>query len=250
MDLTPHEQRVLGCLIEKQRTTPDVYPLSTNAIRTACNQSTSRDPVLSLDDEQIREACHGLAHKKLARLTSRAGVRTIKYRHLVDESLNLSSAEIAVVAVLLLRGPQTVAELRTRTERLHVFASPGQVSLTLEALEGRGLVTLLAREPGRKEPRYSHLLGPRTTGEPPAPAPAAAPAARLAPSPLPSSQSAPPLDPAGFAPTAAASTTPAPAGPTTSALPATDPAVLERISALERRIATLEAELGVEPSDG
>lgn len=226
MDLTAHEQRVLGCLIEKQRTTPDVYPLSTNALRAACNQTTNRDPVLALDDEQVRAACQGLAHKRLARLASRAGVRTIKYRHLADEALNLSTAELALLTVLLLRGPQTVGELRTRSERLHSFPSLGQVSLTLEALESRGLVELLAREPGRKEPRYAHTLGPRptatevaTTAGPAATAPAAAHPSSATPSPSPSPAAQPAAAP--------------------------DQAMLARIEALERRIAVLEAELGL-----
>lgn len=252
MELTANEQRVLGCLIEKQRTTPDVYPLSTNAIRTACNQSTNRDPVLSLDDHEVREACHGLAHKRLARMTSRAGVRTIKYRHLVDETLNLSSGEIAIMAVLLLRGPQTVGELRTRTERLHAFPSTGQVSLTLEGLGAKGLTELREREPGRKEPRYAHLIGPATpaglglagaAASPPPTAAAAPPASAVTapPAPLGSPSSAP--SPSISAP----HVTPAPA-PSASPAASTDPAVLDRIAALERRIAALERELGVEPS--
>lgn len=164
MELTADEQRVLGCLLEKQRTTPDAYPLSLNALRLACNQSTNRDPVMELGDEQVREACQGLYRHGLARLASSAGSRTIKYRHLASEQLQAGDAELALLAVLLLRGPQTAGELRSRSERLHHFGSVDEVLATLDAMARRGLTELLAREPGRKEPRHRHLLGAAAPG--------------------------------------------------------------------------------------
>lgn len=177
MELTAHEQRVLGCLIEKQRTTPDVYPLSLNALRGACNQSTNREPVLAMTEDEVRDACQALYRHGLARLASGAGSRTIKYRHLAPEALQVGDAELALLAVLLLRGPQTVGELRTRTERLYAFASTGAVTAVLERLAADDRVVLLEREPGRKEPRWAHLLGAAPaqatgmgTGTTPAPA--------------------------------------------------------------------------------
>ncbi len=121
MDLTPEEVRVLGVLIEKQRTTPDQYPLSLNAIRLACNQSTNRDPVVDFDEATIREALERLSRRRWTRLASGAGSRATKYRHLLDDALGLDACEISVLTVLMLRGPQTPGELRARTERLHRF---------------------------------------------------------------------------------------------------------------------------------
>src|SRR6188474_3529182 len=115
------EIRVLGCLIEKQRTTPDAYPLSLNSLRLACNQSTSRDPVMSLEEPEIRVALERLSRRGWVRLASGPGSRAAKYRHLFDEALSLYDAEIAALAVLMLRGPQTAAEIRQRAERLHGF---------------------------------------------------------------------------------------------------------------------------------
>jgi uncharacterized protein YceH (UPF0502 family) len=163
MELDPFAQRALGCLIEKRTTTPDVYPLSLNARRTACNQSTNRDPVMHVDDEQVRDACQTLHRHGLARLASSAGSRTIKYRHLAHEALNVGDAELALLAVLLLRGPQTVGELRSRSERLFAFASLDAVTAVLDQLGRRGLIVLLDREPGRKEARYAHQLGARAS---------------------------------------------------------------------------------------
>ena len=121
MDPDAAELRVLGCLIEKQRTTPDVYPLSLNALRLACNQATNRDPVVDYDEPTIREALDRLSRRRWARLASGPGSRAVKYRHLVDEALGLSAPQLSVLAVLMLRGPQTPGELRTRTERLYPF---------------------------------------------------------------------------------------------------------------------------------
>jgi len=166
MDATPVELRVLGCLIEKQRTTPDVYPLSLNALRLACNQSTNRDPVVSYDEETIRIALAGLSRKGWARLASGPGSRVVKYRHLLDEALGLSHAESSLLAVLMLRGAQTPGELKQRTERLHPFASLREVEGELEELIGRELVARLPRRPGQKETRYEHLLGTERESRP------------------------------------------------------------------------------------
>jgi uncharacterized protein YceH (UPF0502 family) len=158
MDLSPAETRVLGCLLEKQRTTPDAYPLSLNALRLACNQSTNRDPVVEYDDAIIRDALHRLERRGYARLASGAGSRAAKYRHLLAEALPMSSAEQAVLCVLMLRGPQTPGELKQRTERMHAFADLTGVHETLAGLIERELVERLERRPGHKEERYAQLL--------------------------------------------------------------------------------------------
>ncbi len=162
--MSPHtldqaQQRVLGCLVEKQRTTPDQYPLSLNALRLACNQSSSREPVLALEESEVHAAVQELGRIGWARLASGQGSRAVKYRHLLDEALGLDRGELSVVAVLLLRGSQTAAELKTRTERLHRFADVGEVTETLAALAARELVELLPRRPGQREERWRHLLG-------------------------------------------------------------------------------------------
>ena len=159
MNLSPSEIRVLGCLMEKQRTTPDVYPLSLNSLRLACNQSTNRDPVVQYDEAVLRDALHRLQRRGYTRLTSGAGSRAPKYRHLLAEALPMGEDEQAVVGVLMLRGPQTPGELKQRTERMHAFADLGGVHETLERLIGRGLVAVLERRPGQKEERYVQLLG-------------------------------------------------------------------------------------------
>jgi uncharacterized protein YceH (UPF0502 family) len=158
MDLSSTETRVLGCLLEKQRTTPDAYPLSLNALRLACNQSTNRDPVVEYDDAVIRDALHRLERRGYTRLASGAGSRAAKYRHLLADALPMSSAEQAVICVLMLRGPQTPGELKQRTERMHAFADLGEVHDTLTRLIERELVLRLERRPGHKEERYAQLL--------------------------------------------------------------------------------------------
>jgi len=150
---------VLGALAEKQRTTPDQYPLSLNALRLACNQSTNRDPVVEFDEPTIREALERLSRRRWVRLASGAGSRATKYRHLLDEALELDGPGIAVLAVLMLRGPQTPGELRARTERLHRFGGPDELGETLERLTARGLVAGIGRRPGQKEERFAQLLG-------------------------------------------------------------------------------------------
>jgi hypothetical protein len=159
VDADAVEIRVLGCLIEKQRTTPDVYPLSLNALRLACNQSTNRDPVVAYDEPTIRQGLERLDRKRWARLASGAGSRAAKYRHLLDETLSLEGAEISLLAVLMLRGPQTPGELKQRSERLHRFDSPADVEATLQDLAGRELVRTIGRRPGQKEDRWEQLLG-------------------------------------------------------------------------------------------
>jgi uncharacterized protein YceH (UPF0502 family) len=151
--------RVMGCLIEKQRTTPDVYPLSVNALRAACNQTTNRDPVVSYDEPTIRTALDRLSRMGWVRLASGPGSRAAKYRHLLDDVLGLSAAEISLLAVLMLRGPQTPGELNQRTDRLYGFSGLGEVEETLEAMAARELVARQPRRPGQKEDRYAHLLG-------------------------------------------------------------------------------------------
>ena len=158
LKLSSSETRVLGCLLEKQRTTPDAYPLSLNSLRLACNQSTNRDPVVDYDDAVIRDALHRLERRGLTRLASGAGSRTTKYRHLLAEALPMSGAEQAVVCVLMLRGPQTPGELKQRTERTHPFAELVEVHEALKALIDRGLVARHERRPGHKEERYAQLL--------------------------------------------------------------------------------------------
>ncbi len=156
--LDPVQLRVLGCLIEKQRTTPEQYPLTLNALRLACNQATNRDPVLELDESQVRTAAQSLGTLGWARLATGPGSRTAKYRQLFGDALDLMPAEISLLAVLMLRGPQTVNELKTRTERLHHFGATDDVVRTLEQLAGKELVQLLDRQPGQREERWSHLL--------------------------------------------------------------------------------------------
>jgi uncharacterized protein YceH (UPF0502 family) len=156
--LIDEETRVLGCLLEKQRTTPDQYPLTLNALRLACNQSTNRDPVLELDDAIIRDALHRLERRGLIRLASGRGSRAPKYRHLLADALPMRPEEQAIMCVLMLRGPQTPGELKQRTERMHSFAGLAEVGETLERLIARGLAQRLDRRPGHKEERYRELL--------------------------------------------------------------------------------------------
>ena len=158
MDLTPAEVRVLGCLLEKQRTTPDMYPLTLNALRLACNQSTNRDPVVDYDDTVIRVALHRLERRGFTRLASGRGSRAPKYRHLLADALPMGGDEQAVMCVLMLRGAQTPGELKQRSERMHAFEGLEAVQDTLGRLIGRELVARLDRRPGQKEERYIQLL--------------------------------------------------------------------------------------------
>jgi len=153
------ELRVVGCLVEKQRTTPDAYPLSLNALRLACNQSTNRDPVVEYDEETVSAALRRLAQRGWTRLASGAGSRARKYRHLLPEALGVDEAELVLLTVLMLRGPQTPGELKQRSERLHPFASLPDVQETLERLLERELVVRHPRRPGQKEDRFEQTLG-------------------------------------------------------------------------------------------
>jgi uncharacterized protein YceH (UPF0502 family) len=153
------EIRVVGCLIEKQRTTPDAYPLSLNSLRLACNQSTNRDPVVDYDEATVSEALRRLALRGWTRLTSGASSRARKYRQLMPEALGVDDGELALLGVLMLRGAQTPGELKQRSERLHGFADLGAVQATLDALVERGYVARHERRPGQKELRYEQLLG-------------------------------------------------------------------------------------------
>jgi uncharacterized protein len=166
MNLSAAEIRVLGCLLEKQRTTPDAYPLSLNALCLACNQSTNRYPVVDYDQATVRDALHHLERRGFTRLASGAGSRAPKYRHLLDEALPLDSAEKAVMCVLMLRGAQTPGELKQRTERMHPFGQLAAVHETLERLIERELAIGLGRRPGQKEERYAQLLEQQDEQEP------------------------------------------------------------------------------------
>ena len=173
MDADAVELRVLGCLIEKQRTTPDQYPLSLNSLRLAANQATNRDPVVDYDEATIRAALDRLARRGWTRLASGPSSRAAKFRHLLDDALGLTPSQLALLAVLMLRGPQTLGELRTRSERLYPFRSTEDVELMLNELAGRELVERLAKRPGEREERWAQLLG---RDAPDAGAPAAEPA--------------------------------------------------------------------------
>ncbi|HEX4321872.1 MAG TPA: YceH family protein [Acidobacteriaceae bacterium] len=159
MQLTPTEARVLGALVEKEITTPEYYPLSLNALINACNQKNNREPVMALDEVEVRQALHGLEDDRLAGAVRGDG-RVPKYEHHMQEVFNFTRGEIAVICVLLLRGPQTPGELRGRTERMYRFDELSDVQTVLQKLMTREpvLVKVLPRQPGTKEARYAHLL--------------------------------------------------------------------------------------------
>jgi uncharacterized protein YceH (UPF0502 family) len=209
VDLGPVEIRVLGCLIEKQRTTPDAYPLTLNGLRLACNQSTNRDPVVEYDEHEIRVALERLARRRFVRLASGHTTRATKYRHLLDDTLSLSDADLALLAVLMLRGPQTPGELKQRTERLHRFDDLQAIEDGLDSLAQRDFVRRLDRRPGQKEERYTHLMAADTDDEDVAPTPQTP------------------------HPTPATATPPA---------PPTDP-LADRVDALEQQVSELRAQL-------
>jgi hypothetical protein len=211
-------------MLEKQLTTPDVYPLTLNSLRLACNQSTNRDPVVEYDDEVLRDAMHRLERRGYARLASGRGSRAPKYRHLLAEALPLTGDEHAVMCVLMLRGPQTPGELKQRGERMHAFADLDAVHDTLERLIARELVARLERRPGQKEERYGHLLSEDFDESPAAVAPVSAP---YAPS-----------------PTSASST-----GGMHAVSPPAGASLEERVARLEREVGALRGALG-EPAMG
>jgi len=216
MDLDAVEVRILGSLVEKQRTTPDTYPLSLNSLRLACNQTTNRDPVVQLDETTIREALHRLSKRRFSRLASGHTSRAYKFRHLLDEALGLADEDLAVLGVLLLRGAQTPGELKQRTERMQGFTSLEAVQEVLDRLVERELVLRLARRPGQKEERYVHQLSAEAEG---------APAVELAPEPL------------------------VAAPPRPATLPVRDDGRMDRLEAelaeLRGQVAELRAELGL-----
>lgn len=212
------EIRVAGCLIEKQRTTPDQYPLTLNSLRLACNQSTNRDPVVEYDEATIRRAIGELSRRRWIRSASGHTSRVAKYRHLVDEELNLSGDQLSLLAVLMLRGPQTPGELKQRVERLHAFADLDEVHRTLDDMIERDFVERLERRPGQKEERYRQTLG---GGEVTAVGPSEAPAS--------------PSDLPGGIDTVAVVEVAEPSAAT--------PIDSDRIDRLEREVADLRAEL-------
>jgi uncharacterized protein YceH (UPF0502 family) len=165
MEADAVEVRVLGCLIEKQRTTPDAYPLSLNSLRLACNQATNRDPVVAYEEREIKAALDRMANRGWTRFASGVSSRALKYRHLLDEALQLSRPELSLLGVLMLRGAQTVGELKQRSERLHKFDSIAEVAQSLEGLVQRELVERLERRPGQKEERWRQLLGADSSEE-------------------------------------------------------------------------------------
>ncbi|MDI3326490.1 DUF480 domain-containing protein [Pontibacterium granulatum] len=165
LELSLNETRVIGCLLEKESTTPDQYPLSLNALTLACNQKSNRDPVMHLEESEVQETLDLLAEKRLVREESGFGSRVVKYKHRFCNTefseLQFTPGQRAIVCVLLLRGPQTPGELRTRTQRLHEFANVQEVESALQALAERDdapLVVRLAKEPGKREARYAHLF--------------------------------------------------------------------------------------------
>jgi uncharacterized protein YceH (UPF0502 family) len=213
------ELRVLGALIEKRRTTPDAYPLSVNSLRLACNQATNRDPVVDYDEHTVLDALERLGRRGWTRLASGASSRARKYRHLFDEALGLAADELSMLAVLMLRGPQTPGEIKQRTDRLHPFADLAAVEDTLLRLIDRELVARLPRRPGQKEQRYVQLLdgGEDRDGSAPGVTAAAAPIS--------------PADATGVA-------VPQPSPPNGA------PSEFEeRVDSLERQVAELSAEL-------
>jgi uncharacterized protein len=198
--LTPEGQRVLGCLVEKALATPDHYPLSHNALRTACNQSTGRDPVVAYGEEEVRAGLDDLKAQQLVRTEYARGSRVPKAAHRLEEQLDLNGAQQAVLALLLLRGPQTPGELRSRSTRLHPFDSVEDVEAVLTGLAEHRfgpLAELRPREPGRREARWAHLLTTAApTTDPIATAPTATDPTATAPAAPPATPTATPAAPA------------------------------------------------------
>jgi uncharacterized protein len=238
------EIRVLGCLIEKQRTTPDAYPLTLNSLRLACNQSTNRDPVVDYDESTIRGALERLGRRKWTTLASWSNRRAMKYRHTLDSAVGLSDPELALLCILMLRGPQTPGELKQRSERLHPFAGLAEVEDTVRGLIERDLVAGLPRRPGQREGRYAQLLGGvaeegevEAGGPPWAGTAAAEPAMRRAADEPAAAVAAEPAPPAS-------SERPPPAAATPPSAPAPAGAGLERrVARLEEELASLRADL-------
>ena len=160
-ELNAIEARILGCLIEKRFTTPDIYPLTLNSLTLACNQKSNRDPMMELDEQAVVRAIDSLRDKNLAQTVNQAGSRVMKYGHIADRALVLEDQQLAILCELLLRGPQTAGELRGRVVRMTPFGNIEEVEHAMATLTSRSpepLAMLLPRQPGRKEPRYAHLL--------------------------------------------------------------------------------------------
>jgi hypothetical protein len=251
--LTAPEQRVLGCLIEKRMTTPDQYPLSLNALRLACNQSTNRDPIVSYEESVVREAAQRLCKHGLARLASGHTSRAVKYRHLAVEALGIDGPALALLAVLLLRGPQTPGELKGRSERMARIDSLAATEAVLADLASRGYVLRLDRRPGQKEDRFVHLFAAADEGDQPAaavagswagsaPGPAAVPATVSPPVAVAAADHAAVSPPEAQYPGVL---TPSDAGaaPPTAAPSSTDASLSARVAALEAEVEALKAEL-------
>ena len=164
---------MVACLVEKQRTTPDQYPLTLNSLRLACNQSTNRDPIVDYDDATIRSALERLTRRKWATLASWSTARSVKYKHLLDQALGLTDAQLALMTVLMLRGEQTAGELRQRAERIHRFDSGEALERTLDELTERGLCVPLPRRAGERGRRYRQLLAGAAESEAEAGSPSA-----------------------------------------------------------------------------
>jgi uncharacterized protein YceH (UPF0502 family) len=238
--LTSEELRVVACLVEKQLTTPDSYPLTENAVVAACNQLSNRNPVVAYDTNTVRVTLTALRQRGLARVIHTPGARVPKHRHIIDEALGLSEGEVSLLAVLALRGPQTVGELRTRTERMHNFGGLSEVETILEELASREepLVVRLERQPGQKEARYAQLLsGPvdaaftTSAGADSGAAPAAGTPATQADTHADWAEE----DRPARAPAAATGTSTAPVTPVGG----------DRLAALEARLAAVEADLAI-----
>ncbi len=244
--------RVLGCLLEKQRTTPDAYPLTLNSLRLACNQATNRDPVVDYSERDVRAALERLGKRRWTRLASWGNSRVMKYRHLLDETLELTEPELAVLAVLMLRGPQTLGELNQRTERLHHFEGDG-LEATLQGLIEQQRVRQLPRRPGERGSRYLQLMGGVEEAAPAATAydvPAGgSPAAEDLPASRRVVDAGEPEDAARHAGAPAAeveapgppAVPPADAGPSDSAIATAE--LVGRVEHLERELAAMRSEL-------
>jgi uncharacterized protein YceH (UPF0502 family) len=221
--LTAEEARVLGCLVEKELTTPDYYPLTMNSLITACNQSSNRDPIVRYDETVVAHAIDGLRDKKLVRWVKEARSRAAKYRHDLETVPGLSIPERSLLAVLLLRGPQTSGELRTRTDRYHEFASPEDVEGILKGMAAREepLVERLERQPGQKEARWRELWNADLRAE----------VGTATPPPASAGSGSPTRTTGLVRPSSPAS--------------ADTAALIDRISELEARLARIERELGL-----
>lgn len=238
--LTAEELRVLACLIEKANTTPEQYPLSTNALTAACNQKTSREPVVDYPASLVDQVMQLLRDGGWARSIRGSGNRTFKHRHVIDERLGLDQAEQALIAVLALRGPQSPGELKTRTERYHPFADLDEVEVVLDRLAGGQppLVRDVGRGSGQSQNRWIQLIGPSPGADVAAPSTMSPAAPPTAPSTAPPAMSQP----------VGASTGTEHNAPIQA--PSGGSEVVElrsRVDALERRLADLERELGLEP---